>query len=173
MKVLVAACLLVAAVAVAVAAATGGEADRETGAAATAGPVVPDVSVAHLDGGATFALADLERAAKPTLLWFWAPWCVVCNGEAPKIERLAAQAGDELRVIAIGGRARASDGRPFVAHHGLRSPLVLFDEPMAAWSAYAIPGQPAAVLLDRNGRERRRWLGAFDTAQALGAAQRL
>ena len=50
---------------------------------------------------------------------------------------------------------------------------MLFDEPMAAWNAYAIPGQPAAVLLDRSGRERGRWLGAFDTAEVLDAARAL
>jgi hypothetical protein len=46
-------------------------------------------------------------------------------------------------------------------------------EPMAAWNAYAIPAQPAAVLLDRSGRERGRWLGAFDTAEVLAAARAL
>jgi hypothetical protein len=44
---------------------------------------------------------------------------------------------------------------------------------MAAWGAYAIPGQPAAVLLDRSGHERRRWLCAFDTAEVLDAARGL
>ena len=44
---------------------------------------------------------------------------------------------------------------------------------MAAWNAYAIPGQPAAVLLDRTGRERGRWLGAFDTSDVLDAARAL
>jgi hypothetical protein len=50
---------------------------------------------------------------------------------------------------------------------------LLFDEPMAAWSAYGIPGEPAGVLLDRSGHERRRWLGAFDTGEVLEAARSL
>jgi hypothetical protein len=74
-------------------------------------------------------------------------------------------------VLAIGGRDQAANGRAFVARHRLRSPTVVFDEPMAAWNAYAIPGQPAAVLRDRSGRERGRWLGAFDTAEVLAAAR--
>jgi hypothetical protein len=61
----------------------------------------------------------------------------------------------------------------FVARHGLRPPTVLFDESMAAWHSYRIPGQPGAVLLDRDGRERGRWLGAFDTRLALDAARAL
>jgi hypothetical protein len=50
---------------------------------------------------------------------------------------------------------------------------VLFDEPMTAWQAYRIPAQPAAVLLDRDGHERGRWLGPFDTAEVLAAARAL
>ena len=44
---------------------------------------------------------------------------------------------------------------------------------MAAWNAYSIPGQPAGILLDRQGRERGRWLGAFDPADVLAAARAL
>ena len=51
--------------------------------------------------------------------------------------------------------------------------MLLFDESMSVWTAYRIPGQPGAVLLDRNGRERARWLGAFDTNLALEAAREL
>ena len=143
---------------------TGGEAP---------GPPVPALEIARLDGSGEFGLATLASAQTPTLLWFWAPWCSVCNAEAPEIERLAASARGELVVVAIGGRDDAANGPAFVDRHGLRSPTVLFDEPMAAWSAYGIPGQPGAVLLDRDGRERNRWLGAFDTRLALEAARSL
>ena len=130
---------------------------------------VPDSSLPRLDGGEPFALASLAEAEEPTLLWFWAPWCTVCNGEAPKIERLAS----ELDVVAIGGRDDAANGPAFVERHDLRTPAIVFDEPMAVWEAYAIPGQPAGVLLDREGRERARWLGAFDPAAVVAAARAL
>jgi thiol-disulfide isomerase/thioredoxin len=134
---------------------------------------VPAVSVPRLDGSGDFSLAGLRRAETPTLLWFWAPWCEVCNHEAPAIERLAGDADGELAVVAIGGRDDVANGPAFVKRHRLRSPTVVFDEPMAVWSAYAIPGQPAGVLLDREGRERARWLGAFDPADVLAAARDL
>ena len=76
-------------------------------------------------------------------------------------------------MVAIGGRDDAANGPAFVASHGLRTPTLLFDESMAAWEAYRIPGQPGAVLLDRGGRERARWLGAFNTREALNAARAL
>ena len=146
---------------------------RDTGTADTPGPAVPDLTIPRLDGSGDFALGRLTVAETPLLLWFWAPWCEVCNHEAPAIERMAAQADGELAVVAIGGRDEAANGTAFVDHHRLRSPTVLFDEAMQAWSAYAIPGQPAGILLDRSGRERGRWLGAFDTAEVLAAARSL
>lgn len=147
--------------------------DRTSRDADAPGPAVPALSIARLDGSGEFALAKLAEGDTPTLLWFWAPWCEVCNREAPAIEDLAAGAGDTLAVVAIGGRDRAANGPAFVERHRLRTPLVVFDEPMAAWNAYAIPGQPAGVLLDTDGRERARWLGAFDTGEVLAAARRL
>lgn len=44
---------------------------------------------------------------------------------------------------------------------------------MRVWEHYRIPGQPGAVLLDTEGRERGRWLGAFDPDLAVEAAQDL
>ena len=76
-------------------------------------------------------------------------------------------------MIAIGGRDQAANGPAFVARHGLHTPTLLFDESMASWEAYRIVGQPGAVLLDRRGRERGRWSGAFDTRLALDAARAL
>jgi thiol-disulfide isomerase/thioredoxin len=171
MKRLLAPLVLVAGVGFALLLTGGG--GRATGDSAAAGPPVPELAVAWLDGGGTYALGRLAEAEQPTLLWFWAPWCEICNHEAPAIERLAADARDTLTVIAIGGRDKAANGPAFVARHRLGTPSVLFDEPMAAWNSYAITGQPAAVLLDRSGHERRRWLGAFDTAEVLDAVRAL
>jgi thiol-disulfide isomerase/thioredoxin len=134
---------------------------------------LPDLTVARLDGGGEVALSRLAATETPTLLWFWAPWCEVCNHEAPAIERLAADTRDELAVVAIGGRDDAANGPAFVERHRLRTPAIVFDEPMAVWEAYAIPGQPAGVLLDREGRERARWLGAFEPADVTAAARAL
>ena len=171
MKRLIASLVLVAAVGIALALTAGG--GPSTGDAETPGPAVPDVSVARLDGSGEFALSQLASAETPTLLWFWAPWCEVCNHEAPAIEQLAADARGELAVVAIGGRDKAANGPAFVARHQLRTPDDAVRRADGRVEAYAIPGQPAGVLLDRDGRERGRWLGAFDPADVLAAAREL
>ena len=166
-KRLIAPLLLLAGVGIALAVTSAGDDDPAPGRP------LPELAVARLDGGGEVAMSRLAAAETPTLLWFWAPWCEVCNHEAPAIERLATDARDELAVVAIGGRDDAANGPAFVARHDLRTPTIVFDEPMAVWEAYAIPGQPAGVLLDRAGRERARWLGAFDPAAVVATARAL
>jgi thiol-disulfide isomerase/thioredoxin len=139
------------------------------GTESSAEPVAPNLSIPRLDGGDDFQLASLNTADKPTLLWFWAPWCPVCNTEAPNVETLAK----DLEVVAIGGRDKAANGPAFARQHGLETPTLLFDEEMASWEHYAIVGQPGAVLLDASGRERARWSGPLDNAEVLAAARTL
>jgi thiol-disulfide isomerase/thioredoxin len=133
----------------------------------------PALTVTRIDGSGEVALAQAASAEMPTLLWFFAPWCPVCDGEAPKIQQLAEQARGKLEVVAIGGRDELANAPEFAARHGLATPTMLFDESMQVWEHYRIPGQPAAVLLDRTGRERQRWLGPFDPNLALEAAETL
>ena len=160
MKRLLAALAFVALVVVALVVTVGGEEEPAA---------VPALTVTRLDGGGEFELTQLASSDKPTLLWFWAPWCTVCNGEAPKIQKLA----EKLSVVAIGGRDQLANAPAFVERHGLTAPTLLFDESMQVWEHYRIPGQPGAILLDREGVERGRWLGAFDTDLAVRAAQAL
>jgi thiol-disulfide isomerase/thioredoxin len=163
-KRLAAALIFVAAVTVAlVVTVRGGEPDERG---------VPALTVTRIDDRSEYALAALNDSDKPTLLWFWAPWCPVCGGEAPKIQQLAER-GDTLNVIAIGGRDDLANAPAFVARHGLTAPTLLFDESMRVWEHYRIPGQPGAVLLDTDGRERGRWIGSFDPNLAVEAAQKL
>jgi thiol-disulfide isomerase/thioredoxin len=134
---------------------------------------VPALTVTRMDDRSAFELTRLAETDTPTLLWFWAPWCTVCNGEASKIQQLAEQTEGELEIVAIGGRDELANAPAFVQRHALTAPTMLFDESMQVWEHYRIPGQPAAILLDADGRERDRWLGAFDTALAAEAARAL
>ena len=134
---------------------------------------VPALTVTRMDDRSEYELTQLAEADTPTLLWFWAPWCTVCNGEASKIQQLAEQTEGELDIVAIGGRDELANAPEFVQRHAMTAPTMLFDESMQVWEHYRIPGQPAAILLDREGVERNRWLGAFDPSLAAEAARAL
>ena len=75
MKRLIAPVLLVAAVGITLAVTAGG--GRDTGGAAAPGPPCRTWRSRAWTESGDFALTQLTRAEKPTLLWFWAPWCEV------------------------------------------------------------------------------------------------
>ncbi len=54
-----------------------------------------------LDGG-TFDAEAL--AGNDLVVWFWAPWCTICRGEAPEVAEVAARYADQLQVIGVPGR---------------------------------------------------------------------
>jgi peroxiredoxin len=170
MRRLIAALILLAAVGLALVLTSSG--GRATGGTDGARRALPELAIARLDGDGQLALSQLAAAKTPTLLWFWAPWCSVCNGEAAEIQQLAAET-DAFNVVAIGGRDDLANAPAFVEQHGMTAPTMLFDETMQVWEHYRIPGQPGAILLDTDGVERGRWLGAFDTNLAVEAARTL
>ena len=163
MKRLIASLVLLTAAGLVLALASGS--DRATGDGKTAGPPVPDVSVRGSTATAC-SRSPRSRPTTPRLLWFWAPWCEVCNHEAPAIEKLAEDADGEIAVVTIGGRDNATNGPAFVARHHLRTPTILFDEPMGRVAGVRHPRpagrrptrplRPRAPPLARSVRPRRR-----------------
>jgi len=80
-------------------------------------------------GGET--LDQLIASRERVLVDFWAPWCAPCLALAPALESLAAEAGDEVRVVKVNIDEHPDQARRF----GVRSipTLVLFQngEPTA------------------------------------------
>jgi len=119
--------------------------------------------VYDFETGSQVSLASLTLEGRPTLLWFWAPWCEICNAEASTVKKLARTAKERLRVVGVGGgRDSVKAGRDFLERHGLEAMSVVYDEPGRVWDGFGIGPQPAAVLLDRDAQELRRWQGPFD-----------
>lgn len=132
---------------------------------------LPSVPVVDLRTGEELALVDAPRGGKALLVWFWAPSCVICRGEAPGIERFARRNAPDIEVIGLGAKDSRDDARAFVRRHGLRSPRMVYDDSRDSWEQLGIPAQPAAILYDAGGKELRRWFGPLDDAQVLEAAR--
>lgn len=107
-----------------------------------------DFSVATLDGG-TFDGRTL--AGKPAVLWFWAPWCPTCLGQAKQVNTLAADYAGKASVVGVAGLDKAAEMRDFVGLAKLSGFPQLADEQGVVWKRFGMTQQSTFVVLDAQG----------------------
>ena len=119
----------------------------------------PDITVTGRDGKA-IRLSELR--GRPVLINLWATWCVPCVAEMPSLERLAAErAGGPLAIMAISeDRKGEALVAAFVERLNLASLRIYLDNKGAATRAFGVDAIPTTILIDRQGREVGRLLGA-------------
>ncbi|MBS7663206.1 TlpA family protein disulfide reductase [Pseudomonas lalucatii] len=98
------------------------------------------------------------------LLNVWATWCAPCREEMPTLDRLQARLGGaDFQVLAL---SVDPDGeqlvRDFYADIGIQHLALYIDETAQANRSLGAYGLPATLLLDRQGRELGRKLGAAE-----------
>ncbi len=109
--------------------------------------------------GRRLGLADFS--GRVVLLNLWATWCGPCVAEMPSLDRLqAALGGPDFAVVAL-SQDRGGGGvvLPFLSQHHLAL-VAYLDPPGAAALALGSQGLPTTVLIDRDGHEVGRMLGA-------------
>ncbi len=88
-------------------------------------------------------------AGRPTVLWFWAPWCPTCRGQIPQVEALAADYGADINVIGIGALDSAEAIAEFAGDvDGLTH---LEDVDGVLWKRFGVTEQSSFVVLDTDG----------------------
>jgi len=101
-----------------------------------------------LDGG-TFDAEAL--AGNDLVVWFWAPWCTICRGEAPEVAEVAARYADQLQVIGVPGRGELDAMQGFVDDTGIGAIRQLADLDGSVWQSFGVYGQPAYAFVDDDG----------------------
>lgn len=121
------------------------------------------------DRGRTVRLSDSR--GKVVLLNIWATWCGPCREEMPTLDRLQAQlGGPQFDIVAL---SVDHDGpRPverFFRDIGLKHLRWYIDPTPQTMDKLKILGLPATLLIDANGRELGRLLGAvqWDSPQMV------
>lgn len=118
-----------------------------------------------------------DFAGKVVVLNLWATWCAPCREEMPSLDRLAAQLDpDEAVVVALSvDRAGPERVQAFLDEIDIRHLVVRRDPKAAAARALKVPGLPATLLIDQQGREVGRLLGIaeWDGAAAVAAVRRV
>ena len=111
----------------------------------------PDATLQDLDGNEVQLLDYAD--GKPALFEFWAAWCEQCEGLQPEIDRVQADFGDRVNVVAV-AVAVAQSLRRVRRHaeaHGAEYPY-LWDADGAAVRAYSATTTSIVVILDAEGK---------------------
>ena len=102
-------------------------------------------------------LADFH--GKPTILHVWATWCPPCIREMPEFINFAKSYKDTYNIIAINvDIADTPDeamktAQPLLDENGGKDLSIIFDHQGKFTRAIGLPGLPATLFLDENGKE--------------------
>ncbi|WP_454853654.1 redoxin family protein [Promicromonospora soli] len=99
--------------------------------------------------GEEFAAADL--AGKPTVFWFWAPWCPTCVSQSPQVLDLAEEHGDDVNVVGVAGLDELAAMDDFIEMTDTGGLTHLNDESGEVWRHFGITAQSTFAVVDENG----------------------
>lgn len=94
----------------------------------------------------------MSLTGKPTVLWFWAPWCPICLGQAPGVREAVTQHADQVNIVGVAGLASLDAMPEFVRLAKVESMTHLADEAGEIWKRFEVTQQSVFVLIDAAGQ---------------------
>lgn len=95
--------------------------------------------------------AGASLAGKPAVIWFWAPWCPRCMGEAPHLGALAHDNAGKVTFIGVGAQDGVPAMKKFVTENKVDGFTHLADIKADVWTHFGITEQPAYAFVRPNG----------------------
>ena len=135
------------------------------------GTAGPTAELEDLDGNAVDLLSFVEPG-QPAVLEFWATWCEQCEALQPQLDKMQADYGDQVSIVAVavGVSQSARRVRRHVEGHDPGYPY-LYDKRGAAVRAYNATTTSIVVMLDADGNVA--YTGVGTDQDLLGAVERL
>jgi len=99
--------------------------------------------------GRSVTQADYE--GKPTIMWFWAPWCSVCRSEAPTLSKVASELNGTVDVVGVAALGSVDEMKTFVSDTGIGNFSQLADPDAEVWSVFGVASQPAFAFISADG----------------------
>ena len=100
--------------------------------------------------GASFDGESL--AGKPTVFWFWAPWCSACRGQIGGVSALAEKHEDAVNVVGVGGLDDTAAIADF-AEEVSSKVTMLSDDKGSVWRHFGVKAQSTYLVLDASGEQ--------------------
>lgn len=122
------------------------------------GDTAPDFT-AVLTDGTEFTLSDQQ--GKVVLLNFWATWCGPCVREMPAFEKLHAEYGEDVSILAVDCMESADIVQDFQEENGYTFPIAC-DEEGEVVMKYPSQGIPYTLVIDGEGVIQKIYVGAAD-----------
>lgn len=98
--------------------------------------------------GKTFQGESL--AGRPTVFWFWAPWCPKCLSDAPAVKAAAAQHAD-VAFVGVAGLDTEAAMKEFVRRTETGALVHLSDAAGAVWTKLGVSQQSTFVFMKPDG----------------------
>ena len=135
-----------------------------------------DLPEIHFSNAAGRELTLADFRGKIVLLNIWATWCMPCRKEMPALDRLQAQlGGNDFQVLPLSiDRNGVTAVKRFYGELGVQKLAIYLDPAVAAPRALGAAGVPATVLIERDGRESARKMGAagWDSPEMIALFRR-
>ncbi len=141
----------------------GSSDSTESSGADDSGPI----EMTNVATGETETLSEALAPSdgKPTIAWFWAPYCPTCRGEAPALDEFMAQNSDRVNMVGIGSRNDLKYAEGFLEDTGVTNFPLLWEPTGRSWVENAVAAQPYAILIAPDGEEVQRWPGGASITQ--------
>ena len=109
-------------------------------------------------------------AGTPVVLWFWAPWCTICQAEGPVIAEVAAEFDGRVEFVGVPGLGTVEEMETFVADTGTDGLLHMVDDG-SIWQRFGVVATPSHGFVTSDGdvEIRRGWLRPDDLRERTEA----
>jgi thiol-disulfide isomerase/thioredoxin len=109
-------------------------------------------------------------AGRPVVLWFWAPWCGTCAGQAASVVEARSRYDGKVSVVGVAGLGELKAMEEFVADLDAASVPHVNDRAGAIWRKFGITQQSVYVFLDAGGTVvHKGWLDSTAFEERLAA----
>lgn len=89
---------------------------------------------------------------KPTVFWFWAPWCAICKNESANLVAAAEQYKGKVNFVGVGALGNQAEMQDFVIHTGTSVFTNLNDADGKIWNRFGVIIQPTLIFVDAKGK---------------------